>query len=258
MSKNARSNNNATRNTARPTAARNAQQVRKQPAKHSRKPQQPKMASSNKWMLIIGVGFLALRLIFPDLMAILGSSLTGLTILAVIAIVLAVAAYIYNLSVPDFIGSLFSGLVGAVNSRKPQKRQARRATSYYEEDEFEYDEEVVEPDEIRYADEYDDYDDYDDSPVVEAVVVEEEPPVPQMHRRRRPVEAVVVEEEPQTPSFAEAVRMQKPSVEVPEGYEWKLEGNKWAIRPMTPPDIDIPDGFEWKLDGGKWKVAPKA
>lgn len=231
---NARSkSNNAARNT-RPTAARKQQ---------NRKPKQLPMAASNKWMLILGVGFLALRLIFPDIMAILGSSLTGLTVVAVIAVVLAIAAYLNNLSVPG----LFNGLMGAVNNRKA-KRPTRRVPSRYEEDDFDDDDEE---DEV-----YDDYDDYDDSPVVESVVVEEEPPVAQMHRRRRPVEAVVVEEEPQTPSFAEAV--QKPEYAVPDGYEWKLVDGKWAIQPMTPPEYAVPDGFEWSRQNGKWEIVPKA
>ena len=214
---NARSkSNNAARNT-RPTAARKQQ---------NRKPKQLPMAASNKWMLILGVGFLALRLIFPDIMAILGSSLTGLTVVAVIAVVLVVAAYLNNMSVPD----LFNGLMGAVNNRKARKaakRPTRRVPSRYEEDEFE-DDDDDEEDEV-----YDDYDDYDDSPVVESVVVEEEPPVAQMHRRRRPVEAVVVEEEPQTPSFAEAVFFMitvSPSnipaftIESPDTLNMKIDG----------------------------------
>lgn len=251
---NARSkSNNAARNT-RPTAARKPQQTRKQ---QNRKPKQLPMAASNKWMLILGVGFLALRLIFPDIMAILGSSLTGLTVVAVIALVLAVAAYLNNMSVPDFISSLFNGLMGAVNNRKAAKRPTRRVPSRYEEDEFEDDDEAMEPDEIIYDEVYDDYDDYDDSPVVEAVVVEEEPPVAQMPpRRRRPTRVYVDEEQAPQGTFNDTPV--KPDIDVPDGFELKLEDGKWAIRPMTPPDIDVPDGFEFKLEGGKWKLVPKA
>lgn len=179
MSKNARSNNNATRNTARPTAARNAQQVRKQPAKHSRKAKQPKMASSNKWMIIIGVAFLALRLIFPDLMAILGSSLKGLTVVAVVAIVIAIAANMNGLSVPDFIANLFNGLMGIVKNRKPQ---SRRAPSYYEEDEYDdYDDyEEEEEGEVEFEFDDDAYEDYDD---LSAAEVGKKPVVRKPHHR---------------------------------------------------------------------------
>lgn len=157
MSNNARSNN-ATRRTrptdtrkARPTAARKSQQTRKQPP----------MAKSNKWMLILGVGFLALRLIFPDVMVNLGSSLTGLTIVAVVAIVVAVAANMNGLSVPDFISNLFNGLMGIVKNRKSQ---SRRAPSYYEEDEYDdYDDyEEEEEGEVEFEFDDDAYEDYDD------------------------------------------------------------------------------------------------
>ncbi len=201
---NARSkSNNAARNT-RPTAARKQQ---------NRKPKQLPMAASNKWMLILGVGFLALRLIFPDIMAILGSSLTGLTVVAVIAIVLAIAAYLNNLSVPG----LFNGLVGAVNSRKSPKRTTRRVPSHYEEDEFEEDDEIY--------DDYDDYD-YDDSPVVE-----EEPPVAQM---QKPEYAVPDGYEWKLVDGKWAIQpMTPPEYAVPDGFEWSRQNGKWEIVPKA-------------------------
>lgn len=228
MSNKKRSNVAARKNTTRPTS-RKAQQPRQTP-----------MASSTKWMLILGVGFMALRLIFPDIMVILGSSLKGLTIVAGIAIALAIASYIFEQSVPEFIGSLFGKIVNSVSGKAKNGR--KRYMLYEDEDEFVYDE---------------DDDDYDGEDV-EYEEDEEEEPVVQRPRRRVRLARVEAEEEQVTQVTPSISTPPKPEIDVPEGYEWKLEDGKWAIRPMTPPDILVPDGFELKLEDGKWKLVAKA